>query len=251
MTKRSPIKQKPLRNPGQSLMSGLVDLILDGCVLPMMIACAFLGMAVYAWVVELFWVQSPPLVITFAAIIAIVVAWIRILQQAKQVHNNVLGIQGEQRVGEVLDNLKPHGYRVFHDIQGDKFNIDHVVVGPTGVFVIETKTRSKPTGRKAKVKYDGRRVLVDGKAPDRDPIKQARAVSDYIRDIIHRTNLNPPIRPIVVFPGWWVAERQSRKSQVWVLNEQRLIGWLKEEPESLGPDEVTRIATLLEDASRK
>jgi len=251
MTTRSPIKQKPLRSPGQSLMAGLLDLFLDRWLLSVMLACAAFGAAMYAWTCELLPVQLPPVFITVLAVVAIVVAWNKTLQLRRRMDNDELGIQGEQRVGEGLDNLKPHGYRVFHDIQGDKFNIDHVVVGPTGVFVIETKTRSKPTGRKAKVKYDGRRVLVDGMAPDRDPIKQVRAVSDYIRGIIHRTDLNPPIRPVVVFPGWWVPERQSRKSQVWVLNEQRLIGWLKEEAESLSPDEVTRIATLLEDASRK
>ena len=28
---------------------------------------------------------------------------------------------------------------VYHDIQADQFNIDHVVVGPSGVFAVETK----------------------------------------------------------------------------------------------------------------
>ena len=50
--------------------------------------------------------------------------------------------------------------KVYHDIPGNNFNIDHVVVGPNGVFAVETEGRSKPNrGRgqsDATVVYDGR-----------------------------------------------------------------------------------------------
>ena len=40
------------------------------------------------------------------------------------------------------------GFAVFHDVPGDKaFNVDHVVIGPQGVFAVETKGRGKPASR--------------------------------------------------------------------------------------------------------
>jgi hypothetical protein len=55
-----------------------------------------------------------------------------------------LGLEGERTVGHALEELRVYGYQVFHDIPGNKFNIDHVIAGPAGIFTIETKTRSKP-----------------------------------------------------------------------------------------------------------
>ena len=58
-----------------------------------------------------------------------------------------LGRDGERVVAEHLQQLVGAGWRVFHDIQGDGFNIDHVVIGAGGISAVETKTRSKPVGR--------------------------------------------------------------------------------------------------------
>ena len=49
------------------------------------------------------------------------------------------GIVGEERVASLLDGLQPKGFRVIHDLEFGRGNADHVLVGPTGVFVIETK----------------------------------------------------------------------------------------------------------------
>jgi hypothetical protein len=49
------------------------------------------------------------------------------------------GIEGEERVAELLGELETDGYCTLHDLDLGRGNADHVVVGPTGVFVIETK----------------------------------------------------------------------------------------------------------------
>jgi hypothetical protein len=71
------------------------------------------------------------------------------------------------------------GARIFHDIPGDGFSLDHVVISTHGLFVIETKTWSKrsPDDR---VTFDGTRLLVGGRTPSRDPIRQVRAASDWL-----------------------------------------------------------------------
>jgi hypothetical protein len=51
------------------------------------------------------------------------------------------GASGERRVGRVLDSLSRKGVTSLHDlsIPGSRANIDHVAVGPAGVFVVDAK----------------------------------------------------------------------------------------------------------------
>ena len=53
------------------------------------------------------------------------------------------GLEGEKLVSDYLNTL-PKNYFVFNDVNlpGKRGNIDHVVIGPTGIFVIETKNYS-------------------------------------------------------------------------------------------------------------
>ncbi|HMM83319.1 MAG TPA: nuclease-related domain-containing protein [Terrimesophilobacter sp.] len=48
---------------------------------------------------------------------------------------------GEEKLGRRLDELKSDNIHVLHDrlIRGTKANIDHIVVSPFGVFVIDAK----------------------------------------------------------------------------------------------------------------
>ena len=50
------------------------------------------------------------------------------------------GIRGEQIVANYLNKL-PNDYSIFNDVKfpGSYGNLDHVVIGPNGIFVIETK----------------------------------------------------------------------------------------------------------------
>jgi hypothetical protein len=52
-----------------------------------------------------------------------------------------VGARGEELLGQRLNGLAEHGVKVLHDrrIPPTKANIDHIAVGPTGVFVIDAK----------------------------------------------------------------------------------------------------------------
>jgi len=57
--------------------------------------------------------------------------------------SGVFGQQGEEKVAEALKEHLPDGYKIINsyrlNYQGDSWDIDHLVVGPNGIFVIETK----------------------------------------------------------------------------------------------------------------
>jgi len=60
------------------------------------------------------------------------------------------GAKGEELLGQRLDGLAVQGVRVLHDrrIPRTKANIDHIAVGPTGVWVIDAKRyNGRPTLR--------------------------------------------------------------------------------------------------------
>ena len=57
-------------------------------------------------------------------------------------HRAQHGADGEEHTAAVLRSLARDGWRVIHDIQFGGFNVDHVAVGPGGIYAIETKNTS-------------------------------------------------------------------------------------------------------------
>lgn len=74
-----------------------------------------------------------------------------------------IGASGEVATARHLDKLADDGYVVMHDlrISMSTANIDHLVIGPTGVFVVETKNiKGKVRINRGEVFIGGRRVRV-------------------------------------------------------------------------------------------
>jgi hypothetical protein len=70
-----------------------------------------------------------------------------------------VGAAGEEKVGPKLEKLIPLGWRVLHSVPvgaGDS-DIDHVLIGPGGVFTINTKFHPG-----AKVWVASRKILING-----------------------------------------------------------------------------------------
>ena len=131
-----------------------------------------------------------------------------------------LGQIGEEAVGQFLEEkLRPAGYQVLHDILSDNFNVDHVAIGPAGIYTIETKTHSKPAKGQCFVTYDGEKVKVNGFQPDRDPVTQAKAEAGWLQDLIKAsTGKKFKVQPVVLYPGWFITA-SVEWPEVWVLNE--------------------------------
>jgi hypothetical protein len=168
----------------------------------------------------------------------------------RKVYNLKLGYQGERFVGGLLETLREHGYRVFHDLPFDNFNIDHAIVGPAGVFAIETKTRRKAVAKKndksktAKILFDGQ-VLQFPNWQDSYGVKQAcnnaRHLSTHLSAA---TGDKVFVEPILVLPGWWVESTTNQP--LLVVNPKQLLTALPRRPKKLEPAQIQRIAYQLE-----
>lgn len=150
------------------------------------------------------------------------------------------GRDGEKVVGQFLDNLKSSDYRVFHDIVGDNFNIDHVVICEHGVFTVETKTYSKPESGSAVVLVEDERVIVDSYPSDKIAI-QAKAQASWLQKIIYKaTEKKIKVQPTVLFPGWYVDSTKATKN-IWFLHPEQLPAWIKNHKKVLSHDEVVNL----------
>ncbi len=72
---------------------------------------------------------------------AVVLAWLLRFRPSTATLAWRHGAEGERRTARLLAPLARHGYQVFHDlaVPGSPANVDHLVVGPTGVYVIDSK----------------------------------------------------------------------------------------------------------------
>ena len=126
-----------------------------------------------------------------------------------------IGTEGELRVAEVLASAS--GVEVLHDrlVPGSRANIDHIVVGPSGVFVIDAK---KYTGA-IEVRNNGGLFRVDERlyVNGRDRSKLVDGVLgqvDVVRTALGEDFADVPIRGVLCFVGceWgWIMKQKRVK----------------------------------------
>ncbi len=166
----------------------------------------------------------------------------------KRLRNCQLGQKGERQVGQILNKLIAQGYTIFHDVWAGKFNIDHVVISPRGIFAIETKTYSKPGRGESKVRFDGKKVTLTGHPPDAEPVNEAVRHADWLRKILGN-KVSPakffPVKPVVVYPGWWYVDTGHNKD-TWVLHPEMLEVQISQEPISLTETDIAIAIVRLE-----
>ncbi len=258
---RPPEHFKLLRSPGETQRRRVQKA--DESVLSYFFGGAFVPLVI-AWLVLLLAIQLPKrLVLVGAAVAAVlfvastVAAIIMLLRFLNRRRNDLLGYLGERAVAEQLEPLRESGFRIFHDVpcEGRKsnFNIDHVVVGATGVAVIETKTRRKKKGREGYedyvVTFDGQRLIWPW-GEDRCGIDQLQSESDWLRKFIHdRTGLRVDPRPILALPGWFVTERVVGTFRV--TNHKLLPSIVRDwKPKPLTPEQIDLISRQLDERCR-
>jgi hypothetical protein len=241
--KRSPLKANPLRVPGQSLETRRGDLFDNRILVPLLVAGLLTLLAVVEWLRTIFPMPPLPWLWTGIAVIGVVFAAYRIIRFIPEARALKLAIHGERAVGQFLDDMRQDGYKVFHDLLGSGFNVDHVLIGPSGVFTIETKTHSKRSGPDPKVTFDGRTIVVDGWEPDRDPVVQAKAQAKWLRGILaDTTGRKFDVWPVVLFPGWFVEQRPGSTKEMWVLNPKAFKVYLENEQAVLSPEDVNLVS---------
>lgn len=235
----SPLKGKPLRIPGQSLDEQIQSIVDDKVLTYLWYVGGFALIAVMEWIGYLTNSPRRPWLYTCLFVAALAYAAWKIIPLRREVQALRLGRDGERAVGQYLERLRTSGAHILHDLPGDGFNLDHVVISDRGIFVIETKTWSKPKGD-AKIGLQDGELTVAGRKPDRDPVRQVQAQMAWLaRTLEEMTGKKWPVRGALVFPGWFVApDLRNAFEGMWVLEPKALPSFIAHEPVRLQRSDV-------------
>ena len=133
------------------------------------------------------------------------------------------GYEAELVAGQELNGLGGLGYYVFHDVPlGERAaKVDHVLVGPAGVFAVETEARARrDTHAEREVTYDGA-SLCFARQRETAPLERAVALAGRVREwLATEVGEQLPVQPVVVLPGWRV--RRTDVSGIPVLAASRI-----------------------------
>ncbi len=131
------------------------------------------------------------------------------------------GATGEERVGGLLEELSAaQGWYVVHDATLGNGNVDHIVMGPPGVYTVETKSHPGPV-RVARVHGA---VLAQA-------LSQRRAIERVTGERVD---------PLLVYSRAWVDRPLARRRGVQVVPAGMLLSHLQRLPARLTPEEVER-----------
>ena len=239
---RSLRRPKSRPAPGPSLDEALRTIVQRDAHEAMVPAALLTLIAVWEWIRWLSPMPGPEL-LTAIALAAICWASVKVRRARTTIERLKLGRDSEREVGDAFDQLRERGYRVFHDIPGPDYTVDHLLVGPQGLFLVETRTGARPARGMGRIRYDGETLTVVGRRGDRDPIQQVMAQARWIADLVSDSSgRNCFVRPVMLFPGWFV-ERLARTTIVWALNPKTLPTLVEREPIRLGPEDIQLIAS--------
>jgi hypothetical protein len=186
-----------------------------------------------------------PWVTTVFAVIAVIVTVRKIWRTKRENKLRRQGRDGERIVAEQLEKLRAHGYRVLHDIVAGSFNLDHVVIGSAGIFVVETKTPSK-SGRGNQIRFDGETVFINDRPFKSNPIAQAKGNARWLHEFLKdSTGKKLWVTPAILFPDWSVI-RETKDADILVLNHKQFEFAVTNRPAVLTQEEISMAAFHLE-----
>ena len=245
--RKSPLKEKPLHNPGESIQAEM-ERLFEEVIMPRIFFAGFvIILALYDWIRYYSKANIHPSFLSIIAIGILIYVIFRTKNDIFYYRCLKKGLDGEKFVGQYLEDLRSQDCRVFHDITCGNFNIDHVIVAPQGVFVIETKTFSKPMRGSPVVEFDGKEVMVDKMKPYRNSVEQVIALKDWLHDFLVETTGNKyPVRGIVIFPGWYVVKTgNDNKGDIKVMNHKNFSSFLSKCPIILKKEDIALISSRI------
>ena len=244
---KSPLKGKPLRYPGQSLDERINKLINENALSYIAIAIFAICYAGLEWYRWYFKMPYSPIIWTLSAILISSFSAYKAFDIKKKIRLLRLGRDGERVVGQFLELMREKGYKIFHDIIDSNYNIDHVIICKHGVFTVETKTFSKPAKGKSEIKYDGKKILINGRDTSKDILGQARAEAKWLKEfLMESTGKKIEVKPIITFPGWYIdSSKAGFNPEVWVLNPKAIDEFIQKSGVELQEEEISPLSFTL------
>jgi len=148
------------------------------------------------------------------------------------------GAEGEEAVGARLDSLRPQGFVVFHDmgIPGSDANVDHLVIGPTGIFMVDAKVRNN----KVSLSKQGKLFSGGNMVKTKTTAGEAKAVQKVLRGVLPDRLL---VQAVMCFVDSALPRLDHPIDGVRIVSMRKgLLPFITAQPPVLGSDSVMQIA---------
>jgi hypothetical protein len=146
------------------------------------------------------------------------------------------GAAGERRTARLLAPLERHGWAVLHDlaVSDSRANLDHLVIGPGGVFAIDSKQY------RGRLQLDAAGKLWHGRYPLARALRAVSWEADQAAQVLPDPGM--AVVPIVAVHGAQVPWGKVVIDGVPVVSARRLPSMLGQLPVVLGPERVAWLA---------
>jgi hypothetical protein len=129
-----------------------------------------------------------------------------------------MGILGEQAVADALAAL-PSSYWVLHGIHTGHGDVDHIVIGPAGVFALETKAwEGRFYRRRGQLYWNGK--------PAEHVLRQARGAAGQVRQLLLEAGIDEWVEAVVVASRANVSRSPLRFRQVYVVSIKGVVDFI-------------------------
>jgi Nuclease-related domain len=174
--------------------------------------------------------------LVFGALAALVAGWAFWFRPSPEAVAWRRGAAGERGTARLLAPLERHGWAILHDlaVPGSRANIDHLVIGPGGVFVIDSKQY------RGRLQLDPSGRLWHGGYPLAPRLRAVSFEADQTAQVLPDPGV--VVLPIVAVHGAQVPWGKVVIDGVPVLPAKRLPSMLRELPAVLGPERVAVLA---------
>ena len=149
------------------------------------------------------------------------------------------GARGEEAMAGMLARLSDD-WHIYHDFVAGKYHVDHVLVGPAGVFAVETKNW------RDQVALESGELIAGGHVPDHPPIAQATAEAKAVGAVLARAGWTGEVFPVVCFASGTFKDGFAQSGKVLVANAEAFLKWLVAQPSVHAPGECARVVQLME-----
>lgn len=252
--RKSPFTERLLRPPGESLRLRIEKLEEDMLGWVFAVVGVAFYLAISAQTVSSYLSAAVLLLPGVTALVFVARHLRRVIFERQDYY---MGFLGERATAQYLTPLMSEGYEIYHDLpcsaaSGAVFNLDHVIVGPNGLFVVETKARRKfvdvKPDEKAKVRYDAKTLEFPGGVSTKEPLDQIQANVRWLKKALEdRTGEPVEVRGVVSLPGWFVSDAVSQPTPA-VKNPKQIPAWIEAQSppkRAISPEQRKRIAAFL------
>lgn len=182
----------------------------------------------------------------------IIIGFILFLIAINEVEKYWQGLEGEKIAHDEIEQLIKYGYYIINSFVTDKFDIDLIVVGPAGIFVVEVKNPKKYSSEDfviyenniLKIKSEKNKSVIS--LISKDPIKQVKNntewIKRYLSDVANK-NYSSNIKSAILFPNFWVKEYIA--NDLLIMNPKRFYSFLVNEKRRISDSDIDIIVSSL------